>query len=143
MGRWHDWRVLRFAAQRRLTRAAGISKVALILHSDTWGAVIDLCETAKMPLKGHSDAAVTRDDGQLEVTLSGVALVTILQATRYIWHEWDLLGLAPFHKFEPRKRAIAARVYLAIAQTVDTVEDTNQATKPIPPITIDDRMPAG
>lgn len=144
MGRWRDWRTLRLPGQMRLVRAAGISTISLVCNGDMWKYILNLCENVEIPIEVSPDSLTTQDSGFVTVILSGTNLVKILRAMRTVWTEPAVPNSSVFtsgHKFALDDRAIAKRVYLGIAQTVDSVERRHRGTTLIAPITIDDRPP--
>lgn len=142
MARLSDWLIFYLFHQRRLTKAAGVSKVTLVCHPDTWDEVIGMSSMQKISLKVDGDV-VKRDDALVEVPLSGVSLVGILQITRNIWWTLADVNLTYTHKYAPHDRAIALRVYLAIARFLGKVQSYEAHGAPLPAIVIDDRQRPG
>jgi hypothetical protein len=141
VGSFRDWRAIRLSSRKYLARAAGVSTVLLACQPDVWAAVASLAKEAKMPVTAADRQPGTREDGLAEISLSGVDLVEILEATKAIWAQPEDPNslFYPGRKFKPGQRAIARRVYLAVARALDDVRPRH-AGRPVPPIVIDDRI---
>lgn len=132
------WALSYLGGQRRLTRAAGISTVIVVCHPKMWAEVQGLARQL-IDVRPDPGSARTREDGLAEVTLSGTGLAADMHAMRTVW----AFLIAPFtHRFDPPSRAVARRVYLAMARTVEQVS-SEHSDGSTPQIVIDDRLPDG
>jgi hypothetical protein len=121
-----------------MTKAAGVSRVTLVCHPDTWAEVVEMSSEVKMSLNADGDI-IPRENGLTAVPLSGVSLSRVLQITRRICQEEAENTLFPAPKYSAPDRAVAARVYLAIAHSLGKVERYQTHGEPMPDIVIDDR----
>ncbi|WP_336212178.1 hypothetical protein [Nonomuraea sp. LPB2021202275-12-8] len=111
--------------QDRLATAAEISSATLVCHRDTWSFILD--RTGSL---GGFNRYDTLPPGVNTVTLSGPNLVAIL--TRMEAISTDSLV--------DTDRAIATRIYRAVAEIVDGVDPAAKDGEPVPDIVLDDRM---
>ena len=136
------WALSYFGCQRRLTLAAGISTVTLVCHPQTWAQVESLVNI--VPIGDALPVPVdmtTRPDGLAELALSGATLAVIMHTLRTAWVYNDGILLGD-RKYSPPRRALARRVYLAMARTVEQVSSVHVDGN-VPQIVIDDRVPNG
>jgi hypothetical protein len=121
-------REAKWAAERlhqdRLVTAAGISSATLICHRDTWSFILN-----KGDLTGF-DRYATLPPGVNTVSLSGPNLVATLTRMKAI----------STHSLVDTDRAIATRIYRAVAEIVDGVDPAAKDGQPIPDIVLDDRI---
>jgi hypothetical protein len=125
--RWEARQAAERQREERLSKAAGISSVDLICHRDTWNWIRSELNTVNLPGPPPGDATMLR------VPLSGPNLVRILTGT---WFKRSAAG------GYIGDRAIAGRVYDAIAEIVDGVDPATKDGTPVPDIVIDDKIAA-
>lgn len=119
------------ARRARLVRAAGIGSAVVRCHEDTWSFITGYCWTKYNKFPATATGNKTLVNGMKEVSLSGPNLALILTRMR-------LVG-APVNPFA-YNRAVARRIYEAVAAVVDTLDpDAKQGDTPV--IIIDDRPP--
>ncbi len=136
---WADRRALSaLGCRKRFTQAAGISSVTLVCHPQTWAEIEAIAGELRPRVKVTVVRKTSRDDGLAEIALSGAQLAAVMHALRAAYFDGDDL-IRSFRTFSPPRRAVARRVYLAMARTVEQVSSTHTGT--IPPIVIDDRTP--
>ncbi|MFI6296672.1 hypothetical protein ACIBEJ_34140 [Nonomuraea sp. NPDC050790] len=110
--------------RKRLVKAAGISQVGFQCHRDTWEFI--RYHTGPVQIKYHQLPATA----VIRLALSGPDVVAILAKMR---------GVQILYRFG-RSRAIATRVYEAIAETVDTVDPKARPGEAVPDIVLDDKV---
>lgn len=125
--RWRADQVARRQREERLSKAVGISSVALICHRDTWQWIRKEVRLTNEPAPPPTDAIM------LKVPLSGPNLARILSVT---WFKYTAIGTYPVD------RALAGRVYNAVAEIVDGVDPAAKERTPVPDIVIDDKIAA-
>lgn len=106
---------------QRLKKAAGISEVDFICHKDTW----EWITAQRRWLPEANDA----EGPMVHLRLSGPDLARVLQVC------WFLKTL-----FLGVSRALARRIYDAIAEVIDQVDPAAKDGTPVPPIVIDDKI---
>jgi hypothetical protein len=126
--------------RRRLTRAAGVASAVLACHAETWSEIQALAGGLHSPrvIKG-TVRGNGGEDGLTEITMSGVALAALLQSMHEAATAPDASGMPFSRRFAPYHRAVARRVYLAVAEAVR--EAGPGQSEAMPPIVIDDRAP--
>lgn len=131
------WALSYLIFHRRLAKAAGISAVTVVCHPETWAAVTRLGkDLADEYADGANIPAQVADGG--EVTLSGASIVAVMHVLRIAWFCNTESGW-PYRRFPAPRRAVARRVYLALAQAVGQV--TADPDGAAPRAVLDDRMP--
>jgi hypothetical protein len=138
MNRFRFWVTLGLSHQRRLAKAAGVSRVTLVCHPDTWAEIVEMSSEVVLPLKVEAET-IGREDGLTAVSLSGVSLVRVLEITQTICQAESPFGLGISPKYSAPDRAVAVRVYLAIARSLNNIERYQTRGEPMPDIVIDDR----
>lgn len=121
-----EWRT----HKQLLEKAAAISSTVIVCHRDTWDFADSLAMSTRTRYAYHppvENEIAELADGMREVRLSGPNLATLLTVTRKEQKAWDA---------NSRDRAIAKRIYTAIAAVVDTVDTTSAGGK-VPPVVID------
>jgi hypothetical protein len=110
-----------------------------VCHPQVWAEVQSIAENLRPPAEVTADQVTARGDGLAEIVLAGVQLAMVMHSLRTAYFDdiGDLFGLS--RRFTPPHRAVARRVYLAMARTVEQVSSTHTGT--VPPIVIDDRVP--
>ncbi|MGW0199658.1 hypothetical protein [Nonomuraea sp. NPDC003201] len=114
--------------RERLVTAAGISSVNLICHRDTFAFIRH--ETVVLH---HVQLPPASDGALIKVPLSGPKLVKVLTALKSVCTD-------PFRG--SGDRAVATRVYDAVAEIVDTVDRAATSGTPVPDIVLDDKVGA-
>jgi len=109
-----------------LVKAAGIASAKIICHKDTWKFAHNWAMGRTSYTPPSSADIIQQTEGMIEISVSGPNLVTLLIVTA------DMTG-APY----VGHRAIASRVYAAIAEVVSTVDPNLKGGMPVPPIIID------
>ena len=126
--------------RRRLTRAAGVATAVLVCHAETWTEIQALA--GELPTRRVVKGVICsdgREDGLAEVSMSGVALAALMQAMHETMATVGPSDMPFSRKFPPHRRAVARRVYLAVARHVQEAEPGR--SEAMPPILIDDRTP--
>ncbi|GAA4891315.1 hypothetical protein GCM10023222_58770 [Saccharopolyspora cebuensis] len=107
----------------------------LLCHEDTWAALQAL-PSALVHTPDHRRIEATeeritaRENGMLEIVLSGPQIVRILQVTSHNSKNGS-----------PEEQAIAERTYIGFGSVLDTV-GSHHSTEEIPPVILDDRPQA-
>ena len=122
------WAAARREAKQRLVKAAGISSATLVCHGATW-SFIRL--RSQFPVE-HEPSPPTAG-GLVRKQLSGPELVKILSEMRSVAN-WRMPDISV------GDRAIAQRIYNAVAEVVDRVDPAVKIGAPIPDIVIDDKI---
>lgn len=110
----------------RQRRAAGVSTVQLVCHSDTWSVLSGLWFQTVLP-KVPKDRVKSRADGMVEVTLTGPTLVSLITLT----HRGGITYT---------DIAVAKRTYEQIAKVIDAIDPDADPGLPIPAIVLDDKL---
>lgn len=111
-------------------KAAGISVVTIICHSDMWAQVVAYGKKHRPDFAVPDGAVQQRDDGLAEVVVPGVQLSRLM----YALHRVRVTAVSPDY-------AIASRAYLAMARVVNEVTDSPEGAAPS--IVLDDRLLGG
>ncbi|MEY9863520.1 hypothetical protein ABH935_009173 [Catenulispora sp. GAS73] len=97
---------------RRLTKAAGISTITLRCHADTWNVILELMRSFQ---DWSAPQAIPCPPGAMvEAQLSGPKVAALLFGMR-----------SRFVAFNGFNRAVARRVYIAVAEVVDLVDSAS------------------
>lgn len=115
---FRDWLTMQFSGDKPLAMAAGIREVPFICDPATWRTVIRLANEAGVPIASDPGPGAVRDDGLAEITLTGESLSLVMHAMRTVWRAMFDPAAIVWHsrKFLPEDRAVAQRVYLALAR---------------------------
>ena len=114
------------AHELRQRRAAGVSTVQLVCHSDTWNVLSDRWSQSVLS-RVPKDRVKLRADGMVEVTLTGPTLVSLITITH-----------SPHGTYTDV--AVAQRTYEQIAKVIDAVDPDADPGIPIPAIVLDDKL---
>jgi len=119
-----------------MKRAAGVSTMKAVCHRDTWGVL-----EANAPywfdgpkLRNNDKTIVPRDDGMIEVTLSGPEVTQVLRVAYTKSRPWA--GAFSHHK------VVLLRIHAAFSEVVAKVDPAANRGPVIPPVIIDDRIDA-
>lgn len=111
-----------------LEKAAAISSTKIVCHRDTWRFANSLARDRVSYTPPTSMEITELPNAMLAIRLSGPNLVTLLIVTREIGsNSYAYAG----------NRAIASRMYTAIAEVVNTVDMSVKGGTAVPPIIID------
>lgn len=116
-----DWDRLQ---QTRLRKAAGIATVELVCHRDMWVWLQQML--GEIPLQVPPGPI-------LRCSLSGITVVQILETME---------EAATALRYSARDRALAHRLYQAVADIVDRIDPHTESRDPLPDIVLDDRTAA-
>jgi hypothetical protein len=115
------------AFEQLLDKAAAISSAKVVCHRDTWRFADSCARTRNSYTPPISTEITELPGGMREVRVSGPNLVDLLITTRNIGSKsWDT-----------GDRAVGSRIYVAIAEIVDTVDTGVKGGATVPPIVID------
>jgi|GEM_PF-4225479 len=113
-------------------RAAGISTLTLICHTDTWAHVVTMMGGTywrDQPTAANSRIQTT-DNDMVRVLLSGKHVVELLVTTAHKRKAWTSTYAT---------NAIAQRLYDGLVDIVSRIDPASTATAEIPPLVLDDR----
>ncbi|MFI9463065.1 hypothetical protein [Streptomyces xiamenensis] len=113
-----------------LALAAGVAYAEITCHRDTWAFLVErAAQTEHFRLPAGVDEA---NDGTIEADLSGRTLIAVLDA---LWHTTHDATLGH------GTRALAARVYDRISQSLHDLQPTDDGEQAVTRIVIDNRPP--
>lgn len=135
---WPGWRArTSIGSKRRMVLAAGVATAELACHPRTWAEIEHIAaerdppvELTATPANGPPGA-----DGLIRIRMSGAELARVMNV---MFEAQQVMG---YPKLDRAGRAIARRVYLAMASTAERV--SSQAGAAMPQIVLDDRVPDG
>jgi len=109
---------------RRLTKAAGISTITFRCHADTWNVILE--SMRNFNAWSAPEATPCPSSVMVEAQLSGPNVAALLFGMRS--------RSVTFNGFD---RAVARRVYIAVAEVVDLVDSANPG-RALPAVVLDD-----
>lgn len=125
-----------------LERAGGIASLELQCHIDTWSFVQSWMDQDRRPYHwfNHTDRVTRYEGGLVGVRLSGLQVAEVMQ--RMAWAAGGIGGVGhPSYVLFPgdTDRAVAYRIYNAIALVLEQIDADRPTDSPVPPAVLDDR----
>ncbi|MEU4234400.1 hypothetical protein AB0F17_59845 [Nonomuraea sp. NPDC026600] len=124
--RWEADQAARRLHQERLVKAAGVSSANLVCHRDTWAFLESECHFV-----GQFQLPPPGEGSLIKVPLSGPNLVRALT---------NMKALRDTPGRYVGDRAVATRVYNAVAEIVDGVDPSAKSGTPVPDVVLDDKI---
>jgi hypothetical protein len=116
---------------QRIAAAAGVSSFVLRCHQDVWLEILGMLK-GRVDFRRPADSAVKDlGDGLVEVTLSGPAMLGVLNGMWHSSHGLVTPGLVA-------RNILATRIYQASIAVVNQV-DPSAPGRALPPIVLDDK----